>query len=118
MWLRGMKPNGYGFLHRKGYSSTSAHRVIYQMYNGALAKGQTLDHLCRNRACVRPDHMEVVTQAENCRRGLRTKFSSEVISDIRDSRLKGVPYKVLMERYGISKPQIYQIAKGKQRLKA
>jgi hypothetical protein len=46
-----------------------AHRVVYEVLVGPVPEGMELDHLCRNRRCVNPDHMEPVTRAENCRRG-------------------------------------------------
>ena len=46
-----------------------AHRVAYQLFVGPIPEGLELDHLCRNRWCVRPDHLEPVTHQENMRRG-------------------------------------------------
>src|SRR5581483_1993568 len=46
-----------------------AHRVSYQHFVGPIPEGLTIDHLCRNRGCVRPDHLEPVSHAENMRRG-------------------------------------------------
>ena len=46
-----------------------AHRWLYETLLGPVPEGVTLDHLCRRRDCVRLAHLEVVTHAENCRRG-------------------------------------------------
>ena len=48
---------------------TVAHRVSYQMDKGEVPSGLQLDHLCRVRCCVNPDHLEPVSQKENVRRG-------------------------------------------------
>jgi len=47
-----------------------AHRVLYELMVGPIPAGLDIDHLCRNRACVRPDHLEPVTRGENQRRGV------------------------------------------------
>ena len=47
-----------------------AHRVSYEYFVGPIPDGLTLDHLCRNRPCVRPSHLEPVTMQENILRGL------------------------------------------------
>jgi hypothetical protein len=69
-----------GFRDRDGYgrfSAAGAHRVTYEMLIGPIPDGLTLDHLCRDRACVNPWHLEPVTSVENFLRAaaIRTKCS-------------------------------------------
>lgn len=47
----------------------AVHRLSYQLFIGGLDKGLTIDHLCSNRACINPDHLEQVTQGVNTLRG-------------------------------------------------
>lgn len=58
---------GYGSF-RLGKAEVKAHRFAYEAENGPIPEGLEIDHLCRNRACVRPDHLEPTTHAENMRR--------------------------------------------------
>lgn len=67
-WTRSLTTAGYGNLRlpdgRYGY----AHRMSWELSRGPIPDGLTIDHLCRNRKCVNPEHLEPVTQAENNRR--------------------------------------------------
>lgn len=68
IWARALNDKGYG---RFCYNWTveRAHRVAWKIYRGEIPIGMQIDHLCRNRFCVNPNHLEVVTQQENIRRG-------------------------------------------------
>lgn len=59
---------GYGRFNPAG-APINAHRFAYEAAKGAIPVGMTIDHLCRHRWCVKPSHLEVVTQEENVRRG-------------------------------------------------
>lgn len=68
VWIASRKPAGYGQLRRRG-KTLYAHRVAYESLVETIPSGLTLDHLCRNRACVNPVHLEPVSNEENLRRG-------------------------------------------------
>ncbi len=59
------KPDSDGYVRQQG---TYAHRIAYVDAYGAIPAGLEIDHLCRNKACRQPLHLEAVTHAENIRR--------------------------------------------------
>jgi len=68
VWSGCCDDHGYGQFKYRG-QKCRAHRWIYENLNGDLPEDIYIDHLCRNRACVRPAHLEPVSARENNRRG-------------------------------------------------
>lgn len=67
-WLGYIMANGYGRYQAKG-TTWWVHRLAYTLTNGPIPAKMQLDHLCRNRACCNPAHLEPVSQRENILRG-------------------------------------------------
>lgn len=65
-WQGRFLNNGYGQC-----DNTTAHRVAYRLFTGEIPDGYEIDHLCRNKRCVNPEHLEAVTHAVNMSRGER-----------------------------------------------
>lgn len=70
-WTDKLMPSGYGQVHFQ-MRRYRAHRLVFELLRGPIPKGLTLDHICRNRAYVNPDHLEPVTRGENVCRGGNT----------------------------------------------
>lgn len=68
-WIGSKTKNGYGQIRIAG-KLISAHRYAYEEINGVIPLGLDLDHLCRNRACINPNHLEPVTRSENLKRAV------------------------------------------------
>lgn len=68
-WIGPKHNAGYGAVYRRGTKTFLAHRISYELFVGPIPKGFTIDHLCRNRQCVNPTHLEPVTIGENVLRG-------------------------------------------------
>lgn len=98
IWQGARDGQGYGHVGRGG-RWVRAHRRWYEDHVGPIPEGHDLDHLCRVKLCVRPDHMEPVTHAENVRRGRGSKLTVEQVREIRAAEGTRVE---IGRRYGVS----------------
>src|SRR5262247_3954687 len=74
LWVAGALHNGYGSIRvsvgRRRSRAMLAHRVAYELTRGPIPVGLQLDHLCRVRSCINPQHLEAVPQRVNLLRGI------------------------------------------------
>lgn len=114
IWQRGLQKDGYGRMKSWGID-LCAHRVYYERAKGPIPEGLQIDHLCRTRACVNPEHLEPVTCAENTRRGANTKLVLEQVKEIKRLVKTGeMTLEQIAERFGVSRPAISLIKSGKR----
>lgn len=73
-WTGVVNNKGYGVV-RVGDTTTTAHRATWFVAYGPIPEGMQVDHLCRNRLCINPDHLELVTGAENYGRSPRVQVT-------------------------------------------
>lgn len=68
LWEAGWSSRGYGVFWVEQFEY-KAHRIVYIIVKGSIPKGLELDHLCRNKCCCNPDHLEAVPHLVNVQRG-------------------------------------------------
>lgn len=81
VWSGYISKDGYGKIglggKKNGVSPTGlVHRVAYELYKGPIPEGMEVDHLCKNRPCINPAHLEAVLKIENIRRAFANWVSS------------------------------------------
>jgi hypothetical protein len=113
LWTGPIDALGYGVCVDRDGNNRKAHRVMYREAVGEIPVNLELDHLCRNRACVNPAHLEPVSHEVNCQRGANTKLTAEQVAEIRRLLLQGRRQKALAAKYGVSHGAIKAIAAGR-----
>ena len=97
------KVHGYGYIWKDG-KMLRAHRLAYELARGPIPAGRTIDHLCRNKACVNPTHLEVVSFRTNTLRGVGpTARNARKTHCKRGHLLSGANLKLKPGKYGTTR---------------
>jgi len=116
LWQGGLNKWGYAKIARN-CRTIGGHRLFYRAYIDPTLKDSTagsdgLDHLCRIRHCVNPNHLTPTTCVENIRRGRVTKLSPEQVGIIRLRAMSGENQRVIAREFGIQQSQVSRIKCG------
>lgn len=113
-WQRSMLRSGYGMMWDDSQQrERPAHCVYYERHVGLIPNGFECDHLCRNRNCVNPDHIEPVTPSVNAHRGAKTKLTQEQVDEIRRTAGTHGMQSVLARKFGVSVTCVHSVLRGK-----
>lgn len=108
-WQRSKDKDGYGYF-RAGRRVIRAHKFYYELKYGPVAPGMELDHRCRNRGCVNPEHLDPVPHVVNCRRGGVVKLMSmDKAREVRRLCGNGVRQRDAAAKFGISESLVAHI---------
>jgi hypothetical protein len=112
--------SGYGLIGNvsgAGSPGGLTHRLVYEALVGPIPAGLQLDHLCRNRSCCNPMHLEPVTRLENVARGKgnagRSRFSADDIGEMRRRVAAGDTQESVARDFGMSRSMVSQLVRGR-----
>jgi len=105
--------DGYSRASTVGAGSNRMHRRVYESLHGQVPAGMVLDHLCGNRACCNPAHLEAVTQAVNVRRSHRARLSPEQVARIKELRKDGMRPTAIGRLFGVTQSHVSHICSNR-----
>lgn len=115
IWQRSTNRNGYGMSWDCNQKRTRpAHCILYERHRQPIPEGMTVDHLCKVKCCINPDHLEVVTRRENSQRGMNSRLDIYKVSRMRYLKTIGVHYAELSKIFGVSWQTARMICLGKK----
>jgi HNH endonuclease len=110
IWQLSRNTHGYGSMTRRpSEKSGLAHIILYERRYGTVPDGLELDHLCRVRCCVNPDHLEPVPRRVNVQRGAQAKLTPRDVLQIRDL-FKCMKCEDIAELYNVSPTCVSDVA--------
>jgi hypothetical protein len=134
-WLANKNNKGYGMIRRGGsLPKALAHRVVFEISNGAIPEGLVVMHSCDNPACCNPDHLTIGTMLDNCRdmiaKGRKVvgwnpankppirkgeEHGNAKLSEVQAREIKASSEKtaLLCEKYGVKRDVIKRIRSGR-----
>ena len=110
-WLKALTTVGYGHFHFLN-AYYQAHRFLFVLSGGRVPDGMNLDHLCRKRWCVNPEHLEAVTHAENVRRGAGTKLTPDQVRVIHGMHRLGLSQRAIGRALRVDHSTVSRILNG------
>lgn len=130
LWAGADNGAGYGTMTLGHAKRAYAHRISFEIHRGPVPDGMHLDHLCRVRCCVNPDHLDPVSNAENARRGKaghhmkaapfigqahpRSKITDAQAAAIKERAASGESHAALSAAFGVGKGTISHIKTGRR----
>lgn len=118
IWTGAVARNGYGRVGVPGDRRTVQAHVLYYARAGKVKRTRDLDHTCRRRYCVNPDHLELVSRSENSWRGAKAKLTRAAVAEIREAAARRTGSSVrafavpMAKKYGVREHTIRQVVMG------
>lgn len=104
IWDHSLDTDGYG-----RYGKIRMFKHMYKKYVGAIPEGLVLDHLCHNRKCIYPGHLEPATLAENIRRQKNVKLNWNKVNEIKKLNKEGLKQQQIANRFDIHQCHVSRV---------